>query len=307
VIPLLTPHLDKLKGVLANEKVPDKDKPRIKKAISRYHRWIKDLKAVTGSRAERISAMVGLLNEYRLYIDVDLVFDSGQDFLYRQKGQLKLDNSVIEEFLPYLVRPPILPEIAGHEVVVGPTTCFSSVYFSTSLALPAVGGGLAIRTKDQDFAISKKLFLKASHDPAFTLPDSVTRETHLGFVVAECKTNLDKTMFQEACATAHDVKAAVSGARYYLLCEWLDMTLLSTAPTDIDEVLILRKAKRINSNVRSKYSTYAGRRANRVAYVKYLTDHPFQVDVFVRVIDHIRSILRNEAPVEGDVLARGYF
>ena len=53
-------------------------------------------------------------------------------------------------------------------------------------------------------------------------------------------------MFQEACATAHDVKAAVSGASYYLLCEWLDMTPLSTAPTDIDEILLLRKAKRIN-------------------------------------------------------------
>ena len=61
-----------------------------------------------------------------------------------------------------------------------------------------------------------------------------------------------RTTFQEACATAHDVKAAVSGARYYLVCDWLDMTPLSTAPTDVNEILLLRKAKRINSNVRSK-------------------------------------------------------
>jgi hypothetical protein len=47
-------------------------------------------------------------------------------------------------------------------------------------------------------------------------------------VVSECKTNLDKTMFQGACATAHDVKSSVSGARYYLLAEWLDMTPVST-------------------------------------------------------------------------------
>ncbi len=170
-----------------------------------------------------------------------------------------------------------------------------------------VGGGLEIRAKDQDFAISKKLFLKASHDPAFTAPATVTKETHIGFVVAECKTNLDKTMFQEACATAHDVKAAVSGARYYLLCEWLDMTPLSTAPTDINEILLLRKAKRISSNVRAKYATFAGRQANRVGYVKYLADNPFRVEVFERFINHIRSILRDEAPVESDVLTRGYF
>jgi hypothetical protein len=306
-MPLPTPHLEKLNATLTSEKLPPTDKPRVEAAIVRYDKWIADLYAVTGSPQQRISALVGLLNAYRLYIDLDLVFDSPQDFLYRQKGQLKLDNSVIEEFLPHLVQPAVLPEISGHEVGVGPTTCFSSVYFSSSLEIPVVGGGLEIRAKDQDFAISKKLFLKASHDPAFAGPETVTKETNIGFVVSECKTNLDKTMFQEACATAHDVKAAVSGARYYLLCEWLDMTPLSTAPTDIDEIILLRKAKRLNSNVRAKYSTFAGRKASRVAYAKYLTDNGFRAEVFERFINHIRGILRNEAPVESDVLARGYF
>ena len=302
-----TPHLEKLEATLANEKLPAVDIPRVEAAIVRYGQWITALKAVTGTPQQRIHGMVALLNEYRLYIDLDLVFDSPQDFLYRQKGQLKLDNSVIEEFLPQLVQPAVLPEIEGHEVVVGPTTCFSSIYFSTSLEVPVVGGGLEIRAKNQDFAISKKLFLKASHDPAFTGPATVTKETHIGFVVSECKTNLDKTMFQEACATAHDVKTAVSGARYYPLCEWLDMTPLSTAPTDIDEIILLRKAKRINSNVRAKYATFAGRQANRTNYSKYLTDNPFRVEVFERFVNHIRGILRNEAPVESDVLVRGYF
>jgi hypothetical protein len=305
-MPLPTPHLEKLNAALANDKLPATDKPRLKQAIRRYGQWIARLKGITGTPKERIQSMVALLNEYRLFIDY-LVFDSPEDFLYRQKGQLKLDNSVIEEFLPHLVQPAVLPEIEGHEVVVGPANCFSSVYFSTSMEVPVVGGGVEIRSKDQDFAISKKLFLKASHDAAFSEPMSVTRETHIGFVVAECKTNLDKTMFQEACATAHDVKAAVSGARYYLLCEWLDMTPLSTAPTDIDEILLLRKGKRINSNVRKNYATHAGRQAHRASYTKYLRDNPFRPEVFERFVNHIRGILRKEAPVESDVLARGYF
>jgi hypothetical protein len=300
-----TPHLEKLNSTLENDKLPDADRPRIKRAIARYQQWIAAMNAVSGTPQARVAAMVALLNDYRLYIDVDLVFDSSHDFLYRQKGQLKIDNSVIEEFLPHLITPAVLPEIDGHDVVVGPTTCFSSVYFSTSLEAPVVGGGLEVRSKDQDFAISKKLFLKASHDNSFAA--SVIKETHIGFVVSECKTNLDKTMFQEACATAHDVKAAVSGARYYLLCEWLDMTPLSTVPTDIDEILLLRKAKRINSNVRARYSTFAGRKANRAAYVKYLTANPFRVEMFERLVGHVRGILRNEAPVESDVLARGFF
>ena len=219
---------------------------------------------------------------------------------------MKLDNSVIEEFLPHLIRPAIIPEIEGHDVIVGPTTCFSSVYFQTSIDVPVIGGGLEIRSKDQDFAISKRLFLKASHHADFS--DAVTKETRIGYVLAECKTNLDKTMFQEACATAHDVKAAVSGARYYLLCEWLDMTPLSTASTDINEILILRtKGKRINSNVRRKFNTYRGRQELRTKYLGYLTEHAFDPVIFERFIGHIRTLLLNETPVESDVLQRGYF
>ncbi len=199
----------------------------------------------------------------------------------------------------------VLPEIDGFDVEVGPTTCFSSVYFQTSLDSVAVGGGLNVRAKDQDFAISRRLFLRAAHDSNFD--DAVTKSTSIAYVVAECKTNLDKTMFQEACATAHDVKAAVSGARYHLLCEWLDMAPLSTAPTDIDEVLILRKSKRVNSNVRNKYGSYVGRRRGRNAYLKYLDAHPFQREMFDRFLNHIRGLLRNDAPVEREVLSRGYF
>lgn len=66
-------------------------------------------------------------------------------------------------------------------------------------------------------------------------------------MLAELKTNLDKTMFQEASATAHDVKQAVPDAKYYLLCDFFDMTPISTATTDIDDILITRKAKHLSA------------------------------------------------------------
>jgi hypothetical protein len=114
-------------------------------------------------------------------------------------------------------------------------------------------------------------------------------------------------MFQEACATASDVKSAVTGARYFLLCEWLDMTPVSTAPTDIDEVIILRKAKRINSNIREAYGSFAGRQAGRAAYIEHLASHPFSVEMFVRFVEHIARVMRSEALVEDDVLDTGHF
>src|SRR5438874_2188413 len=118
-MPFPSPHLEKLNAVLNNEKLHAVDKPRLQAAIEKYKAWIADLDAVTGTSDDRLKRMVELLNEYRLSVDVDLVFDSSEDFLYRQKGQLKLDSSIIEEFLPRLIQPTLLPEIRGLKVNVG--------------------------------------------------------------------------------------------------------------------------------------------------------------------------------------------
>ncbi len=301
-----TPHLEKLHATHANDKLPARDKPRIEAAIARHEQWISDIAAVEGDGPQQLARMIELLNEYRNYIDIDLVFDSPEDFLYRQKGQLKLDNSVIEEFLPRLVgNPTILPALAPFDATVGPIQSFSAAYFNSSLDAIKPGGGLAVKTKNQDFAIAKPLYLKASHDAAFQV--SVTQKTYISYIAIECKTNLDKTMFQEACATANDTKYAVAGARYYLLCEWLDMTPQSTAPTDIDEIIIMRKAKRMNSNVRSQYSTAAGRQRTRANYVQFLQTNPFRLEMFQRLIRHIEELILNEQPVEQSVLDTGYF
>jgi hypothetical protein len=114
-------------------------------------------------------------------------------------------------------------------------------------------------------------------------------------------------MFQEGCATAHDVKTAVPGAKYFLLCEWLDMSPISTAPTDIDEVILLRKAKRLNSNIRGNFATYEGRLDYRDYYIEYLKNNPFRVEVFKHLINNIRKLLKNEGLDESNVLEVGYF
>ncbi len=66
-MPFPTPHLDKLKAVLENEKLPPKDADRVKKAITFYEQWIKDLERATGSPDELLNEYVALLNAYRMY------------------------------------------------------------------------------------------------------------------------------------------------------------------------------------------------------------------------------------------------
>ncbi len=190
-------------------------------------------------------------------------------------------------------------------VRVEPVGAFAATWFDSSLVKPERAGGLKIRTKDQDFAISKPLYLKASHFPDFQ--DSIEEETNLAYIAAECKTNLDKTMFQEACATARDLKTAIPSAKYFLLCEWLDMKPISSATTPIDEVLILRKAKRIDLNTRSAFSTFEGRQAAMTRYIDYLNEHPYRVEVFARFIEYIQNLLKVEDLDEKTVLEQGYF
>jgi hypothetical protein len=300
---LPAPHGDKLKALVQNEKLPTEDKPRVEQAIARYEEWLKKLRAVRGTQQQIVARMVSLLNDYKLYIDVDLIFDSNQDFLYRQKGQLKLDNTILEEFLPILVTTTLANQLLDYDLLFGPTTCFSGILFESGLVVSQPGGGMRIREKNQDFAISRKLFIRTSHQPDFE--QAVTRETHIVYVAAECKTNLDKTMFQEAAATALDVKVVVPAAKYYLLCEWLDMTPINTSTTAIDEILILRKAKRLSSNVRQAFNTVEGRRQNREFFVEYLKSNPLSVETFSRFLTHIRDLINDNA--EDDVLDRGYF
>lgn len=299
-----TPHLDKLTATLANDKLPDVDRPRIEAAIERYHGWIRSLGEVDGESDTALRAMVSLLDEYKRYIDLELIFDSPDDFLYRQKGQLKLDNSIIEEFLPWLLSDQVCASLPRH-FSTGPTNCYAAVYFDSTMRDQRPGAGIRIRTKDQDFSISRRLFIRASHTPEFT--DPATVETSIGYVATEIKTNLDKTMFQEACATARDLRLAVPSSKYFLMCEWLDMTPVSTAPTDIEEVFIIRKGKRISSNVRKSFSSSSGRKTARAEYEEYLRAYPFSSDVFRRWLDHILALLNDEDPIEDDVLNSGYF
>jgi len=303
MLSLPTPHGDKLKALLENGNLPRVDKPRVEAAIDRYEKWLEELRAIKGEYEDVVSKMVSLLNTYKTYLEVDLIFDSSEDFLYRQKGQLKLDSSVIEEFLPWLVLKAFPDQLNDRDLTLGPATCLSSVRFESSITMSKPGGGIELRQKNHDFAISRKLFLKSSHQPDFKM--AVVKETNIAYVAAECKTNLDKTMFQEAAATALDVKTVVPGAKYYLLCEWLDMTPISTATTAIDEVIILRKARRIPSNVREHFNTVQGRKENRDIFVEYLEKHPLKEESFKRFLDHIRRLVSDSQ--ENDILERGYF
>jgi len=299
-----TTHGDKLRALLTNNKLPTSDKQRVCDAIEKYNIWRNSLLQLEGEGYNTIvSKSVDLLNVYKNYIEIDLIFESKEDFLYRQKGQLKLDNTILEEYLPLLVNSIFNTKIVEKNIILGPTSCISGIRFDSSLSVETIGGGVVLKQKDQDFAISRPLFLKSSHYSSFE--KSVIRETNIAYLACECKTNLDKTMFQEASATALDLKSTVPTAKYILLCEWLDMTPISSSTTAIDEIIILRKAKRIGAGERQNYSSAVERSTKLKEYKEFIYSHPFVSDTFMRLIEHINSLINDIE--ENEILNRGYF
>lgn len=300
---LPTPHYKKLTALLQNQRLPDADKERIREAISRYRDWISGLEKVGIGQKDAVEIMVALTNRYKRFIELDIIFDSPEDFLYRQKGQLKIDNTILEEFLPQLVYRSLKGLDETFEL--GPQKTFAGLSFQSSIANPGAGGDANIRTKDQDFIIGRKLWLRTSFDSDFR--NSETIESHLGFICGECKTNLDKTMFQEAVATSRDLKIAVPASLYFLICEFLDMTPVSITSTHIDDVLIVRKAKRTSSNIRQKYRDSDSRRRHRSEYADFLDSACFHPGVFQIMIDKIQKLIDDTDPHVNRVLDQGHF
>jgi len=303
------PHHRKLLALAKNRKLPAVDRPRVQEALERYTVWVALMDRMQGEGAELLKQLVGSVNKYKRFIEVDLIYDSPADFLYRQKGQHKVDNSVLEEFLPRLTDTRLVPGVVRlKSCTVGPQQVFAAFVFAGGVHTALDDDGIYIKKKNQDFALSKRVYLKASTDTKFSDADTLVTELNVAYLAAECKTNLDKTMFNEGLETARALKQAVSGSRYLLVCEWLDMTPIDTSSTDIEEAIILRKCKRLSSNFREGLATAAGRAAARDAFVKYYDSHPLDVQCFGRIVEHMRSVYPETIDLdEQTVLDRGYF
>jgi hypothetical protein len=78
--------------------------------------------------------------------------------------------------------------------------------------------------------------------------------------------------------------------------------------TSIDEVIILRKAKRLGSGVREEFSTSAGRKRQLGVFQSHVDDHPLALDAFLRLVQKLKTTFPEAtAPDETSVLTRGFF
>lgn len=242
-----SPHKNKLYATLSNPKCPQKDRELIQRAIDIYNEWVGKLNDLTSKGKRRVEEMTELLNWYKNQFEVELIIKKGTNFIKRQKGQLKLDNTILEEFLINLIHPDILNGLDNVDMLkIGPHKSFMSLaFFPKSLKELTQKPNVFIKDKDQDFILGTEIHYRFSTDKGFDSRKAVDGSIILAVLAAECKVNLDKTMFQEAAGTAARLKQGCPVAKYFLLVEYLDMIPEDCRLTAIDNVFLLRHAKRL--------------------------------------------------------------
>ncbi len=181
---------------------------------------------------------------------------------------------------------------------IGPKTAFMSLSFTppglTSLNDKPV---VALKLKDQDFIIGKDIHYKFSSDDSFSTAKTATGSFALAVLAAECKINLDKTMFQEAAGTAARLKQGCPYSKYYILNEYLDMEPEDCRLTAIDNVFLLRHAKRLPFEKRSSYKEVR----------KQHEEHPIDSEMIWLFVQCIQNFIDSAWYNPSAALQRGTF
>lgn len=293
-----TPHHDKLEAAIENEKCAD-DVPILEEALDLYDDWIDEMESINLAGKEKVNELVRLLNWYKDEFEVELIMRQGSDFIKRQKGQLKLDNSILEEFFIHLIDPDIITGLENiNDLVLGPQKSFMSLSFSPrSVNELSQNPNMVLKTKDQDFSIGTEVHYKLSTSSDFMAETTDEGSFTLSVFGAELKINLDKTMFQEACGTAERLKQGVPVARYYILVEYLDMTPEDVRLTAIDNVFILRRTRRLPYGKRNNPDIVASKHA----------ECPIDKNIVWRFTEEIQSFVNSVLYDPDEAVERGSF
>lgn len=188
----------------------------------------------------------------------------------------------MEEFLIHLIRPEILQNLPQFDIEKGPQTAFMSLSFRpSSISSLNDKPEVVLKLKDQDFTIGKTIYYKFSTNDDFERAKTIDGKLFLAVLAAECKVNYDKTMFQECAGTASRLKQGCPIAKYFALVEYLDMQPEDCRLTDIDNVFLLRHAKRLPFDKRSKYDEIK----------KQHRDYPIDSEVIKKFVKEIQSFI----------------
>lgn len=213
-------------------------KKQLQKVIEKYKEWNNNNEMLTEYSDDAINQRVKLLNDYKNEI-------KNVDF----SAQSKFHSTVLEEFLYYLFKDYLqkLNKDAQNnseeikKIQLGGIRAYSNLYFAPENLTDFIKTpNMKINEKDQDFAIYRKILIKA---------DGEQKLINVPVVSVECKTYIDKTMLEGSIATAEKIKNGNPYCLFLVVTECYDVSLdVDPAYSRINQIYVLRKEKRKSKN-----------------------------------------------------------
>jgi len=146
-------------------------------------------------------------------------------------AQSKFEPTILEESIYRLFTPLAVPPIQ-----VGSANAYSNLYFTANSFNDFKNHStVKVNTKNQDFAIYKKVTVQVD-----TNPESV--ELYVPVIAIECKTYLDKTMLDGIIAAAEKIKSGNPYCKYFIVTERYDVNRnVEIKNSNINQIFVLNK------------------------------------------------------------------
>lgn len=234
-------HGDNIKHKLESERNL-KNKKLLREINTGYLRWKEENLKITETSENEITKKVRLFNEYKQFINQPK-FRKEKGHRYGFTSQSQLHSSAIEEFMYYLFKD--IKRLSNKHINWGRTEAYTNLYF----APPNIDdfenkSNIVINVKNQDFSISKEVILRSRVKNSKNWQEN---KIYVPIASIECKTYLDKTMYEGSVSTAEKIKRGNPYCIFLIVTETYEVSLdVDPKYSLIDQIYVLRKDKATN-------------------------------------------------------------
>lgn len=207
-----------------------------------YNKWKEKNLKITGTSKKDIENKVQLLNDYKTFIEqAKFKKEAGNRFGFTSQSQLH--SSVLEEFMYYLFKD--ITKLNNKHIYWGRTQAYTNLFFAPyNIESFEESSNIVINFKNQDFSISKQVILKSKVSNNENWQEN---KIYVPIVSIECKTYLDKTMYEGSVSTAEKIKNGNPYCIFIIVTETYEVSLdVDPKYSSIDQIYVLRKESRNN-------------------------------------------------------------
>jgi hypothetical protein len=221
---------DNISSKIADADLSPQKKKLLQQIQKNYAAWREVSVALAGDTKENIGVLVEQLNKYKDFVDQP-------KYKKAFNAQSKLHSTVLEEFIYYVFR--LIPSIET-SMRLGSMEAYTNLFFAPkNLEALNTDCGVNIHTKDQDFAIAKTATIIATPEG---VDSGRIHKIQIPVVSVECKTYVDKTMYEGSVATAERIKQGNPYSKFIIVAEFYAVSLdVDPSHSKIDQIYILRK------------------------------------------------------------------